>query len=75
MTQVYPEIIDRFKRLMGAHRLAHAYLFTGPEGVGKVTMALKIAQLSIVRMRKARPVVIVHRAGRLSLGIIQTFTS
>ena len=36
--------LDRFKRTVDRRRLASTYLFVGPEGVGKRTFALKLAQ-------------------------------
>jgi DNA polymerase III delta' subunit len=39
------DILDRFKRLHGANRLAHAYLFSGPKQVDKLSTALAVAQL------------------------------
>lgn len=41
--QLQPEIIDRFKRVIGHHELAHAYLLVGPSGSGKKTIAQWIA--------------------------------
>lgn len=42
---VEEKIMDRFKRLMLKQRLAHAYLFVGPAGIGKKASALTIAML------------------------------
>ncbi|MBI4309561.1 MAG: DNA polymerase III subunit [Candidatus Omnitrophica bacterium] len=39
------EILNRFKCLMAANRLAHAYLFVGPAETGKAPTALAVAQL------------------------------
>lgn len=36
--------LDRFKRSVARNRLASTYLFVGPEGIGKRTFALKLAQ-------------------------------
>lgn len=40
-------IIQRFEALLKANRLAHAYLFVGPEGIGKFETALVVAGLVI----------------------------
>lgn len=40
----HDEIVERFRRTLAAGRLASTYLFVGPEGVGKRTFALKLAQ-------------------------------
>jgi DNA polymerase-3 subunit delta' len=42
---VHPHILERFRVLLKNGRLAHAYLFTGPAGVGKVETALAVARL------------------------------
>lgn len=36
---------DILKRAVSSQRLAHAYLFVGPEGVGKDAMAIEFAKL------------------------------
>jgi DNA polymerase-3 subunit delta' len=36
-------------RALGSGRLAHAYLFTGPDGVGKTTVALDLAAVLLCR--------------------------
>lgn len=41
---VNTKVLERFKRLASAKRLAHAYLFTGPAGVGKMETALAVAR-------------------------------
>jgi len=38
-----PQAIDTLRRAMTAGKLAHAYLFTGPSGVGKATCARHLA--------------------------------
>lgn len=43
--KLHDEIINRFKRLIFANRLAHAYLFVGQDGTGKLSTARRIAQL------------------------------
>ena len=42
---IHPHILERFRVLQKNDRLAHAYLFTGPAGVGKVETALALARL------------------------------
>lgn len=37
--------IDRLQRALSSSRVPHAYLFTGPNGVGKELLASKLAQL------------------------------
>jgi DNA polymerase-3 subunit delta' len=37
--------IERFQQAMAANRLSHAYIFAGPDGVGKSTTASELAQL------------------------------
>lgn len=36
-------ITDRFQQLIGTQRIGSAYLFSGPEGAGKTSMALNLA--------------------------------
>ncbi|MEA2078012.1 MAG: DNA polymerase III subunit [Candidatus Marinimicrobia bacterium] len=38
-------IAGRFQRLIGSQRIGSAYLFAGPEGAGKASMALNLASL------------------------------
>ncbi|MBV5319207.1 MAG: DNA polymerase III subunit delta' [Desulfobulbaceae bacterium] len=40
-------------RAVGSGRLAHAYLFTGPDGVGKTTVALDLAAVLLCRRPQA----------------------
>ncbi|MBF0569307.1 MAG: DNA polymerase III subunit delta' [Candidatus Omnitrophica bacterium] len=42
---IHTNIFKRFTGLIKAGRLAHAYLFTGPNGIGKVATALALARL------------------------------
>ena len=42
---VHTDVLDRFRALLKNQRLGHAYLFTGPAGVGKVETALAVARL------------------------------
>ena len=37
-------VVEQFRQSLAANRLATTYLFVGPEGVGKRTFALKLAQ-------------------------------
>ncbi|HZZ80071.1 MAG TPA: DNA polymerase III subunit delta' [Gemmataceae bacterium] len=40
----HEERIAAFRQIVARHRLAHAYLFVGPAGVGKRTFALELAK-------------------------------
>ena len=40
-------VVSRFKTLIKTNRLAHAYLFIGPQGIGKMETALTVAGLAI----------------------------
>jgi DNA polymerase-3 subunit delta' len=40
----HDEVVDRFRRILARGRLASTFLFVGPEGIGKRTFALKLAQ-------------------------------
>jgi DNA polymerase-3 subunit delta' len=40
----HDDIVERFRRAIGRNRLAHTFLFVGPEGIGKRTFARKLAQ-------------------------------
>lgn len=37
-------VVDRFRRILARGRLASTFLFVGPDGIGKRTFALKLAQ-------------------------------
>ncbi len=55
ISQINPTLLDRFARLMEAQHLAHAYLFIGPEGIGKTQTALALAQLLNCDRREKGP--------------------
>jgi DNA polymerase-3 subunit delta' len=40
----HDEVVERFRRAVSRDRLASTFLFIGPEGIGKRTFALKLAQ-------------------------------
>jgi len=40
----HDDVVEQFRRALGRGRLASSFLFAGPEGVGKRTFALKLAQ-------------------------------
>ncbi len=42
---LHSDILDRFRTMIQKGRLAHAYLFTGPRGIGKSETALAVARL------------------------------
>ena len=44
-TTEHPQVLDRFVQFRKNKKLAHAYLFSGPKGVGKVQTALEVAKL------------------------------
>lgn len=41
--ELQPKLIEHFEKLIITNKLAHAYLFSGPEGIGKVELAQWIA--------------------------------
>ena len=40
----HPTVVERLQRAISVERVHHAYLFTGPEGVGKASTAVALAQ-------------------------------
>src|SRR5258708_24289101 len=40
----HDEVVERFRRVLAANRLASSFLFVGPAGVGKRLFAEKLAQ-------------------------------
>jgi len=49
----HDEIADRFRRALAEGRLAHTFLFVGPEGIGKRSFALALAQALLCQQRAA----------------------
>jgi len=47
ISSVNAAVVERFKKLIKNNRLGHAYLFIGPQGIGKAQTALAVAALSI----------------------------
>ncbi len=45
----HSDILGRLRKAISADRIAHAYLFTGPPGVGKLPVALWYAQLILTK--------------------------
>src|SRR5262245_14664263 len=43
--------VEQFRRALSRGRLASTYLFVGPEGIGKRTFALKLAQSLLCSLR------------------------
>lgn len=60
------------KNAIASHKLAHAYLFCGPRGVGKTTCARIFAKPSTVCIPrpKGKHATNVNRAGRLSNNVL-----
>jgi len=40
----HDDVVEQFRRALGRRRLASSFLFVGPEGIGKRSFALKLAQ-------------------------------
>jgi len=40
----HDDVVEQFRRALGCRRLASSFLFVGPEGIGKRSFALKLAQ-------------------------------
>src|SRR5262249_49963034 len=49
----HDEIAERFRRALAEGRLAHTFLFVGPEGIGKRSFALALAQALLCQRRAA----------------------
>jgi DNA polymerase-3 subunit delta' len=47
----HDDVVERFRRALARDRLASSFLFVGPEGIGKRTFALKLAQTLLCRTR------------------------
>jgi DNA polymerase-3 subunit delta' len=47
----HEHLVQQFAQAAARHRLAHAYLFVGPEGVGKRTFALALAKTLLCENR------------------------
>jgi DNA polymerase-3 subunit delta' len=51
--QGHDEVVEQFRRTIAASRLASTYLFIGPEGVGKRTFAIGLAQALLCSAKPA----------------------
>ncbi len=47
----HDEVVEQFRRAVSRGRLASSFLFAGPEGVGKFTFAVKLAQALLCQTR------------------------
>ena len=47
----HDELVEQFRRALARRRLASSFLFVGPEGIGKRTFALKLAQALLCQAR------------------------
>ncbi len=47
----HEQVVERFRRALARGRLSGSFLFVGPEGVGKRTFALKLAQVLLCAER------------------------
>ncbi len=47
----HDEVVEQFRRAVSRGRLASSFLFCGPEGVGKFTFAVKLAQALLCQTR------------------------
>ena len=47
----HDDVVEKFRRALARGRLASSFLFAGPEGVGKRTFALKLAQAMLCEVR------------------------
>ena len=47
----HDDVVEKFRRAVARGRLASSFLFAGPEGVGKRTFALKLAQAMLCEVR------------------------
>ena len=47
----HDDVVEQFRRALGRRRMASSFLFVGPEGVGKRTFALKLAQALLCQTR------------------------
>lgn len=47
----HDEIVENFRRALARNRLASTFLFVGPDGIGKRTFALKLAQCLLCTAR------------------------
>jgi len=64
----HDRLVQQFAQAAARHRLAHAYLFVGREGVGKRRFALALAKTLLCENRTASPAV----AGTNPLAVEQT---
>ncbi|HEY1785483.1 MAG TPA: AAA family ATPase [Pirellulales bacterium] len=49
----HDDVVERFRRALARGRLASTYLFVGPKGIGKHSLALRLAQALLCRTRPA----------------------
>jgi DNA polymerase-3 subunit delta' len=54
-TKIQPQVLERLRQSIINNRLAHAFLFYGPEGCGKEAIAIELAKALNCQDDKSRP--------------------
>ena len=60
--------VDYLQRSVARGHIAHAYLFSGPAGIGKATLALRLAQALICERGNGEPCLVCRSCKRVASG-------
>src|SRR5690349_13341969 len=60
--------VEYFRRSIAAGQVAHAYLLSGPQGIGKGTLAQRLAQTLVCERRGVEPCLACRACRRVTHG-------
>ena len=60
--------VDYLRRSVARGEVAHAYLFSGPSGIGKATLAVRLAQALLCERDDGDPCLVCRSCRRIASG-------